>query len=410
MALPKKLLAPSLPLGDDSFEKRVVDLYAASANSQTTYTSVVSQIRELKTTNGEAGTVRVCDNLPIFERMQIRVGAKSLEDIDSYYSLEKILTNTQKTREDRKLGAFMGDYGGDVFDAPVAGLDAGVSGIQAGGMTYIKRLHSGVLNNNDYLFPIHRLNTGNALEVELTLAPKNIALMEVTPGNHANAKFEISNVKFQLTLLKVSDAFFNKYNSLANSNELVLPMTTYKRHISNLAAGATEPVVFVNDNAKNLKRTYTVFRTNPTQMGTVHQPVFLKGANNDAANQLLAYQYRYMSRNFPENKVEARVNDQVMLFMNYLTNTQDDMTHGLPAIASTYSSNLVLAQSFTYSEDEMVNGLNINASGSPLILEMKFNGNGVATNVETFSESTMDLVLDQHGNASIVQKTKMNVE
>eukprot|EP00959_Pyramimonas_sp_CCMP1952_P332337 6959063-Pyramimonas_sp.AAC.1 len=39
MALPKKLLAPSLPLGDDSFEKRVVDLYAASANSQTTYTS-----------------------------------------------------------------------------------------------------------------------------------------------------------------------------------------------------------------------------------------------------------------------------------------------------------------------------------------------------------------------------------
>eukprot|EP00959_Pyramimonas_sp_CCMP1952_P055727 1164604-Pyramimonas_sp.AAC.1 len=187
-------------------------------------------------------------------------------------------------------------------------------------------------------------------------------------------------------------------------------MTTYKRHISNLAAGATEPVVFVNDNAKNLKRTYTVFRTNPTQMGTVHQPVFLKGANNDAANQLLAYQYRYMSRNFPENKVEARVNDQVMLFMNYLTNTQDDMTHGLPAIASTYSSNLVLAQSFTYSEDEMVNGLNINASGSPLILEMKFNGNGVATNVETFSESTMDLVLDQHGNASIVQKTKMNVE
>ena len=153
-----------------------------------------------------------------------------------------------------------------------------------------------------------------------------------------------------------------------------------------------------------------MFRTNPLAVGPVHQPVFLKGAVNDAANQLLRYQYKYMSRNFPENPVEGRVGDQTILYMNYLTNTHDNMTHHLPAIASIYARNLVLAQDFTYSEDDMVNGLNINASGSPLILEMKFSGAGVATNVETFTESTMDLVLDQHGNASIVQKTKMNVE
>eukprot|EP00959_Pyramimonas_sp_CCMP1952_P129302 2703737-Pyramimonas_sp.AAC.1 len=39
MAIPRKLLAPNVPLGDDSFEKRVVDLYAASANSTQRYSS-----------------------------------------------------------------------------------------------------------------------------------------------------------------------------------------------------------------------------------------------------------------------------------------------------------------------------------------------------------------------------------
>ena len=39
MAIPRKLLAPNMPLGDDSFEKRVVDLYAASASSATKYNS-----------------------------------------------------------------------------------------------------------------------------------------------------------------------------------------------------------------------------------------------------------------------------------------------------------------------------------------------------------------------------------
>eukprot|EP00959_Pyramimonas_sp_CCMP1952_P023163 487130-Pyramimonas_sp.AAC.1 len=133
MALPRKLLAPSLPLGSDSFEKRVVNLYAAAANSQTKYQSgdrLLFQFPnyarsfidfnksflkfDLKVANGTGeSVVRVCDNLPIFERLQVRVGAKNLEDIDSYYSLEKILTNTYKTKEDRKQSQFYGDFATD---------------------------------------------------------------------------------------------------------------------------------------------------------------------------------------------------------------------------------------------------------------------------------------------------------
>jgi hypothetical protein len=418
MAIPRKLLAPNVPLGDDSFEKRVVDLYAASANSQTKYSSgdrLLFQIPnyqrsfldmsksflkfDLKVTTN-AGAVRVQDGLPIFERMQVRVGAKSIEDIDSYYTLEKIMNNLTKTTADKEL---MGDMYGDHSDE-----DATVGTLQTNTNTYLKKLYSGVLGNEQYLFPIHRLNTGNALEIELTLANNAIAMKKVT-GVPTDFSYEISNVKFQFCLLKVSDAFFNKYNSLANSNELVLPMTTYRRHISNIGENQPESVVFVTDNSKNLKRTYTVFRQNPSTTGTITQPNFLKG-EADTANKLLRYQYKYMSRNFPESPVEVTSGNHNVFLANVLTNSKHSLTERIPAIVGTYETDFMLVQDFTYSDDEIINGLNINASGSPLILELKFNGTGVATSVETFTESSIDLVLDSSGNASIVQKTKMGAE
>lgn len=418
MAIPRKLLAPNVPLGDDSFEKRVVDLYAASANSQTKYSAgdhLLFQIPnyqrsfldmsksfikfDLKVTTDD-GVVMVQAGLPIFERMQVRVGAKSIEDIDSYFTLEKIMNNLTKTAADKEL---MGDMYGDHSDT-----DTAIGGLQASTYTYLKKLYSGVLGNEEYLFPIHRLNTGNSLEIEFTLANNAIAMKKVS-GLPAVYSYEISNVKFQLCLLKVSDAFFNKYNSLANSNELVLPMTTYRRHVANIATGQTEPVIFVTDNSKNLKRTYTVFRQNPSAMGTTNQPNFLKG-EVDVSNKLLRYQYKYMSRSFPESPSEVTSGNHNIFLANVLTNSKNSLSDRIPAIVSTYETNFMLVQDYTYSDDEIINGLNINASGSPLILELKFSGAGVATTVETFTESSLDLVLDSNGNASIVQKTKMGVE
>ena len=443
MALPRKLLAPQLPLGDDSFEKRTVDLYAASANSQTSYTSgdrllfqFPSYARsfidfsksfikfDLTVDNGGTtaadGKARVYDSLPIFERMQVRVGAKNIEDVDSYSTLEKIMTQTTRTETERNGMEIFGDYNSEFTDEEVADL-------QSNTRTYIKKLYSGVLGNSEYLFPIHRLNSGSSLEIELTMASlMNTLMFAVDKTNTSLSNYKISNVKFQVVLLKVSDSFFNKYNQLANNNELILPMTTYRRHVASTAFGQTEPVLFINDNAKNLKRTFTIFRQPRTILRAAstaagvtpavivtqdkHEPRFLKGFKSDVGNQLLKYQFKYMSRNFPEVPAECRSGDGSVFIANLLTNIGVDMGGKLPHIAQTYSNGPIIVQDFTYSEDDFINGLNVNASGSPLILELKFGGVGVSTNVETFSESSMNLVLDQHGNASIVQKTNMNVE
>ena len=422
MALPRKLLAPQMPLGDDSFNQRTIDLYAASANSQSKYEpgdkllfqfpnyarSFIDFSKsfikfDLKVTE-TSGACRANDGLPIFERVTVRVGSKSIEDIDSYYSLEKIMDNITKTKADKDLSELYGDYSGERISHALINTTQEA----AGGASYIKRLYSGVLGNEEYMFPIHRLNVGNALEIELTLADVKIAL-SASVGTPVGVNYEISNVRYQLCLLKVSDSFFNKYNSLANNNELILPMTTYKRHLANIGVGHVEPVVFVQDNAKNLKRTYTVFRKNPSTItlpDPVQQPHFLKGTH-DSANKLLKYQWKYMSRQFPESPAEAVGNHNV--FLAYLlTNSKNSLTTGLPAIVGTYDENFVLVQDFTYSDDEIVNGVNIASSGSPLILELKFAGAATETTlVETFTESSLNLVLDEHGNASISQKTKM---
>ena len=128
MALPRKLLAPQMPLGDDSFNQRTIDLYAASANSQSKYApgdkllfqfpnyarSFIdfskSFIKFDLIVTETSGACRANDGLPIFERVTVRVGSKSIEDIDSYYSLEKIMDNITKTKADKDLSQIYGDY------------------------------------------------------------------------------------------------------------------------------------------------------------------------------------------------------------------------------------------------------------------------------------------------------------
>ena len=433
MAIPRRLLAKNVPLGEDSFEQREISLFAAAANSQTTYKAgdrLLFQIPnyarsfvdwkksylkfDVKLTEG-GNKVRMCDGLPIFERLQLRVGSKSIEDIDSYYTLEKVLSLVNDSVVDKKNKMIYGDYN----SASSTANDELIRTAQKASMPYIKKLYSGVISY-DYLFPVHRLTSGSMVELELTLADNNVACSQVGSTVASGFSYEIGNVKFELCLLKVSDAFFNKFSSLANSNELVLPMTTYRRHISSFNKSNTTPVIFINDNAKNLKRTWSVF-TEPVTVSTTQKPDFTRGAS-ESDGKLVRYQYKYMSRSFPESPVEANGDDQNIFLSHLLTNSGNSLTEKMPYIASfadagvntVYHDNLILAQDFTYSDDDIINGLNINASGSPLILELKFNnfastpsGN---TNIETFSESSLDLVLDQYGNASIVQNTKMSVE
>jgi hypothetical protein len=51
---------------------------------------------------------------------------------------------------------------------------------------------------------------------------------------------------------------------MTNSNELILPITSFQRHISSYSQNELEPIIFVSSATKDVKRTYTVFSKNLT--------------------------------------------------------------------------------------------------------------------------------------------------
>jgi hypothetical protein len=110
-SIPQKLRVGPMVLADDNMHRKVVELYAASANSQTKYTSgdrllfsIPSYQKgfidfsksytkfEAKITNSApTGVGKVCffDNIPIFDRVLIRGGnGVVLEDIQGNQNLE----------------------------------------------------------------------------------------------------------------------------------------------------------------------------------------------------------------------------------------------------------------------------------------------------------------------------------
>jgi hypothetical protein len=263
-ALPHKLRVGPMVLSDENFNRKSVELYSAASNSQTRYTSgdrllfsIPSYQKgfidisksymkfEAKITNSAApsGKVVFYDNIPIFDRVLIRGGnGIVLEDIQAYQNLERIqmLLKSKSELESENIN-------GNFTIKPDQVIDIVLAAKQEKSVDYIKKLHSGIFSNEDYFFPIHR--EGGGLELELDIASKAIVLRGATRGTSDNwneSSFEITNVKFVFSLLSVSDEFLSKCNSMSNNSELVLPITTFQRHISTFSASEIEPVIFIN--------------------------------------------------------------------------------------------------------------------------------------------------------------------
>jgi hypothetical protein len=119
---------------------------------------------------------------------------------------------------------------------------------------------------------------------------------------------------------------------MSNNSELVLPITTFQRHVSTFSGAETEPVIFINSAKKEVRRSYSVFTKNKTTVqdaplaardftpatggspalearpvGTgIQYPQFLKGSS-DTDQACIRFIHKYQDRQFPENYVNAAV-------------------------------------------------------------------------------------------------------
>ena len=450
-SIPQKLRVGPMVLADENMHRKVVELYAASANSQTKYSSgdkllfnipsyqkgfidfSKSYIKfEAKVINFATTSGKVCfyDNIPIFDRVLIRGGnGVVLEDIQNYQNLERIQM-LLKSKNELESEIINGNY---TTNNAKKTFDIDIALKQEKGLGYIKTLHSGLFSNEDYLFPIHRV--GGSMELELDIASKASVLRSATStatNKYEEARFEISNVKFVFSLLSVSDDFLSKYNTMGNSREIVLPITTFQRHVSTFSASEVEPVIFINSAKKDVRRAYTVFNKTLTSIQTIpgadkfviQQPAFLKGSG-DEKQVCTRFIHKYQDRQFPENYVNATIHsdgtilDQTNLLAHVLTNVPPEKTKNSPYITTLsetnagvkviYEEQFMIVQDFRSSDDKgVVNALNMNYNSSPLILELKMGGvdtSTTATMVNTYLELSSEIVIAEDGGMSIVTRS-----
>jgi hypothetical protein len=396
-------------MGDSSFTKSIIDVYPAAANSQTKYgpndrlliqfgnfprqfidwsKSFLKFDLQTKTADG-AKTCRVANGLPIFQRVVTRIGGKVIEDLESYHVYEKLMNNATRTITDKNFTGLLGEFGNTAH--------ATVAASHKNKYAYIKQLYSGVCNK-DYLFPIHALNSGNALEFEMTLSPSNECIVDTSADT--GPTYEISNVRFQLCLLRVSDDFFERFNGATGQTDLVLPMTLHRRHVHHISGGEANPVLMIQEPSKSLSKTMTVFRK-PAVVSTVatsHQPLFAKSMAD--SEKLVSYQMRYGSRSFPASPLEST--DHHVYLATTLTSLDVDPSGNLPAIASNYTTQdgFCIVGDYEY-DPQIVSGLNTAASSLPLTMELKFSANAEPITAETFTETFGEIVIDGNGNVNL---------
>ena len=175
-SIPQKLRVGAQVLADNNMQRKVVELYAASANSQTRYApgdkllfKIPSYQKgfidfsksymkfEAKITNPAGyGKCVFFDNIPVFDRLLIRGGnGVVLEDIQAYQNLERIQM-LLKSKADLDSENVNGNY----TVKPKGLTDAMLAAKQEKSVGYTKRLHSGIFSEQDYLFPIHRVGGG----------------------------------------------------------------------------------------------------------------------------------------------------------------------------------------------------------------------------------------------------------
>jgi hypothetical protein len=446
-AIPSALRVSPMVLADSDMKRVVVEVYPSSANASTKFSELDSLLFTLpaykksfidfsrsyikytaKVTNSATssnGTCRFMDNMPWIERLQVRAGSTMLEDIQGYATLEKMMMTLKSKTElanERKNGNYT------VSDASVT--TAIILTEQTEGVSYVKKLMGGVFSNEAYLFPINRLSGG--LEVEINIGNKSSILKGVTrsDNSYSASTFELTNVKFVLSLLQVSDDFTSKYDKMTNNNELVLPVTSYQRSLSTYAALTREPVVFIPSSKKDVKRCYTSFTKNLNTITNVitatpdlhkHQPELLKGTT-DGQQRLQRFRHVYNDINYPDNHVDAffntttaRVTDQNQMIEHVLNNIDVKIKDKQPYFSTSdvyggkircvYEDGLIIVQDFKSSDDDYINGLNMN-NNSPLILELKFDDQDVSsTNINTYLEISSEIVIKSDGHVSIVTKS-----
>jgi len=342
----------------------------------------------------------------IFKRMIIKSpNGLVIEHVDDLHVLNKILETMSSTHQSRHLEGILEGTTTKTTSLSTAEKEA-LKAKQKDGVRLQYMFNHGMLSRHlqSYL-PLHSMNGGNqgmGFTIELFLNEGYNVLQKIGTGGASTTKsYGISDVKYNMTLLKADEAIISRFNNLANdSSEIVIPFSTYRSYTNSLASKKSS--VQISEACSDLRSVHTVIRdgtatTEPQTTGFSSELTFLGGFEN--ALQVEKYQLQVGSKFIYNEPIECEADNSDLL--NQVINASFSKSDikalrlsGTTGDMAYEDEDFTLTSTFCYNDSsQFTNGISLGSL--PLVLRLDLVQTPDDKSLITFSELGYNLVIKE---------------
>jgi hypothetical protein len=216
--------------------------------------------------------VHLCTSLgtsALFSRLILRSGPNVIEDITNLDTLNKILSSMDDKNDSRlSEGVYNREFsGGALSTARTSKI--GAKQFNQVELNYVFR--HGLLNEKlgSYL-PLHSMNSsdGRAFTIELYLNDPSKCLQwcnvdsTTEPTGLANATYILSNVRYQMCLLRADQTIIDRFNNLSGNGQITIPFSTFRSYQNSVSN--TTNITQVAEACSDLRKIHTVIISGAT--------------------------------------------------------------------------------------------------------------------------------------------------
>lgn len=359
----------------------------------------------LRSKTGSAPTtntlnIKLADWAGVFNRIVIKSSnGLVLQDTNNAHILSKLFYLVS-VNDHAKINE--ADYS-DVTLPEAKGI---IGTLQASYKTYTMKFNHGILNL-DQALPLHLMGSSYALDIELYLSKPEECLEVIgAPASLGNISYSLTNVSYNMKLLRLDETLIRKYNMIMSSNnEIVLPYTVMKNYVSSQTAISQSH--FFHESCSDIRKMFTVITAPTETFGDDKKPIVFKGCvkESNLPDKIVEYNVKVSTHQiFNEPIREDSSNAVTLKHLKNCVNVKEnnvmkveryDKNSTATALYTNFENkeNFIIGASFIYSNDDRISqGISLN--GNPVQLSLTFAAQP-SVRVQTFMELGYNMHISQ---------------
>jgi len=206
----------------------------------------------------------VADGCPIFRRMTLKTGnGQLIEQIDGYAAIQRALSNFESVSSKLANATRTGDFRANTMMVGSGEPNfATKKSMYENGAVIQHELLSGILGKGqEYYVPLHLFNGSGGFAFNLELELENPQICCVKDADATVLGYSISDVEFQMNVVKLDKSITDKLDSeLYKNSKVSLPLTTYRLHQSYIPANSQMVDLTISEAAHDLECVYSLIR------------------------------------------------------------------------------------------------------------------------------------------------------